>query len=458
VAVSTTTVQPENIAATIDVTGSLSPLPGAEARVAPVAPGRVQQVFVANGSHVVRGQVLATLAAGPLVGQAQQAEAAVNSAQASVQQARANYSATVSQNSAAVQAAQTNLSQAQVALQKVLAGSRSEEIDKAQADVTAAQAGVANSQANIEREQRLFTAGVVARKDVEAAQLQLATSQAALNSARLDLRLKEKPNRPQDLAAARLAVQQARDQLSGTLAAQEQNRVRAGDVAVASQQLAGARGALTAAEAQLSAQQVCSPVSGVVMQRLVNPGEYVDTTGAICTVADLSQVRVILQVPSAQVGSVALGDSVRFKPDSQPNHTYEATVDLIGKNVDPTSNAVSVEARVNNLQGLLRDDGFVHASIVTRVQPSVLAVPTSSIVLVSGKPTVFVVSRDNIAHAHPVTQGIRQGDRMEITSGISAGDHVVTSGAYELSDGTKVKLMQPTPAPGADGISGAPQP
>ena len=440
VMVSTMTVTTRDLSSYVDVTGTLAPLPGAESRVSPVTPGRVKTVLVQNGDRVSQGQLIATLDPGPLIGQEQQAAAAVRSASAALEQAKANYASSVKTNSAAIQAARTNVQASKMALQKLMAGSRPEEIANAQAAEAAAHAAVISAQQSLARQQSLLAAGLVAKKDVQAAELQLATAQAALKSAQQDLLMKEKPNRPQDVAAARIAVQQSQDALNAAQAASSQNQVKQGDVAVAEQQLASAQGALAAARAQLAAQFIRAPVSGIILQRSVNPGEYVDTTGAICTIADLSRVRVILQVPSSSVSAVRPGDVVDFTADSQPGRTYQALVSLVGTAVTMAGNTVPVEAIAANPTGQLRDNGFVHARILTATHQHVLTVPASSIVLLENKPTVFVVSADNVAHAHPVGEGIREGALVEILSGLKSGDRVVTSGAYELNDGTRVKI------------------
>lgn len=376
VAVSMITVQPATVNASISVTGSLSPLPGAEAKVAPAVPGRVSQVLVRNGQPVTRGQLIASMDPGPLVGQARQAEATLLSSQ--------------------------------VALQKLLAGTRPEEIARSQSDVAGARATQSSAVQNLERQRVLFQEGLVAKKDVQAAELTLATSEAALRSASQDLILKRVPNRPEDITAAQAAIAQA-------------------------------QGSLQAARSQLAAQYIRSPVSGTVVQRTANAGEYIDTTGSIATIVNLSQVQLILQVPASQVSGVHPGEAVQFTPETQPGHEYSAHVTTVSSAVTPGSDTVAVEAVAANSDKRLRDDGFVQARILTAVHAGALVVPTAAVVSPDGKPTVFVVDSKNVAHAKEVSEGIREGDRVQILSGLKQGDRVVTTGAYELSDGTHVK-------------------
>ncbi|MCA1596349.1 MAG: efflux RND transporter periplasmic adaptor subunit [Chloroflexi bacterium] len=446
VAISTTTIKPTDMVVAVDLTGTLAPLPGAESKVAPVAPGRLLRVFVQAGQEVTRGQLIAELDPGPLTAQVQQAESGVRAAEATLRQAEASYHSTVSVGSSGVSSARTNVQAAQVALDKLLAGTRPEEIAQAESNVSAAAAARSNAEQTLQRQKVLFAEGLVAQKDVQAAALGLTTAQAAERSARQDLSLKQKPNRPQDIAAARITVQQARDALAAAVAGTSQSSVKAGDVSIATAQVHAAQAALLAARTQLANQYVRAPVSGTVVARSANPGESVDTTGSIVTIVNLQQVRVVLQAPSSQISAIRRGDVVEFTPDSQPRHRYQARVELVGSAVTVNSNTVPVEAIASNPGRLLRDDGFVRARVITAVHRNALEAPSTAVVMLDGKPNVFVIGKDEVAHAHPVTEGLRVGNQVEILSGLAAGDTVASTGAYELTDGARVKAEPASPA------------
>lgn len=422
------------------VTGVVSPLPDQESKVAPLAAGRVQRMFVKLGDAVTKGQPLAQLDPGPLTGQAVQAQAAVRSAEETVKQARLNYTAQVRSQSSAIAQARENVNAQRVALNKLIAGSRPQEVAQAQANVNAAQAAVTNAQQNLSRSQTLYAEGLLARKDLEAAQAQAASASAQLRTAEEALSLARAGNRPQDIEAGRIALRQAEEQLRAAEAASIQNNVKAQDVQIAERQLLSAQGALKAAQAQLGGTTIRSPVSGTVVGRTVNAGEWVDTTGSICTVANLAQIRLLLNVPAGQVGNVRVGQTVEFNPESAPQHVHYATVSLIGKAIDPATNTVSVEAKASN-DGSLRDDTFVRGRLVLDRHPNALAVPTAAVVEKDGQSTVFTVGSDNIAHAVKVQVGFQQGGCTEV-SGVKPTDKVVTTGAYELDDGVKVKLPE----------------
>jgi HlyD family secretion protein len=425
---------------TLDVTGSLSPLAGAEAKVAPLAAGRVREVFVKLGDSVHKGQPLATLDPAGTAGQLEQAAAAVRVSEATLSQARANLTSQLRSQVAAVQQAEINLEAQKVALVKLRAGSRPQEIAQAQAGVASAEAAETNALQNLSRSHTLYSEGLLARKDLEDAEMQEKTAHAALESAKQALSLVKQGSRAEDIRAGEVAVRLAEKQLEAARAQYVQNAAKKEDVRIAAAQLQSARGALSSTQAQARSLTIVSPVSGTVVSVGVNPGESVDVTAGIATVVDLSRVRVLLNVPADKASAITKGMPVEFTVEG--GGSYAATVTVVTRAVDSNSNTVVVEALAQNPDRRLRDDGFVKATVFTAVHRGVVTVPASALVEKDGKTTVFVAGSDGVAHAKEVVVGAREGARVEIKSGLHSGDKVVTTGAYEMDDGTQIKLAK----------------
>lgn len=438
VQVSTATAVRKDLQSTIAVTGTVAPLPGREAKVAPLAAGRLATADVRPGDSVSRGQIIATLEPGALNGQIQAGRATVSADEATVQQAKLALRAQRADQQAAVLQAEAGLRASQVALDKTLAGSRPQEIAQGQATVTAAQAALTSADQSLSRAQTLSSEGLLARKDLEAAQAQKQTAEAQLQSAKEALSLLKAGSRPQDIEAARLDVSRAQDQLAAARAQSVQNEVKAQDVQIAQRQLAAAQGALNSLLAQRASLRIRAPLSGTVVGAVMNPGEAVDTTSTIADIVDLTRVLLLLNVPAAEIPRVRVGNPVVFTPDSAPTVQRTAAITRVGRAADMASNTVQVVAETANLDGALQDDAYVHARIVTSVHRSVLVVPAASIVELKGRPTVFVVGSDDVVHARQVMTGLMENHQTEILSGLTPGDRVVTTGAYELEDGVKV--------------------
>jgi RND family efflux transporter MFP subunit len=429
-----------DIRSILSVTGSLSPLPDHEAKISPLVPGRIREVFVKTGDVAQKGQVVATLDPGTTPGQVQQAEAAVQVAKETLTQARFNLTSQIQTQRTSVSAADLGVQAAKVALLKLRAGSRPQEIIQAEANLASANAALENAEQNLTRSQTLFSQGILARKDFESAQQQQKTARAAVTTAEQGLSLAKQGNRPEDIRAGEVALSQAEDLLRAAKAQAIQNRSKMQDVQIAAGQLAAAEGALRSIQATSKALSITSPVAGVVVGRTVNAGETVDVTTAIATIVNLDEVRLLLNVPAESISSVSPGQSVRFSTDAMPSIEREASVAVINRSVDPATNSVQIEARARNGDRSLRDDGFIKAEIVLKLRSDTVLVPAASVVELDGKPTVFLAGADKVAHAHEVKVGLKTTDQVEILSGIKPGDKVITTGAYELDDGSKIEV------------------
>jgi RND family efflux transporter MFP subunit len=126
---------------------------------------------------------------------------------------------------------------------------------------------------------------------------------------------------------------------------------------------------------------------------------------------------------------------------------FPGKVSLISPALDPGSTTVEIWLRVENKNGALKVGTPVHASIVGKQVPQALTIPASALLTAQdGSKSVMVVGADGAAHSKPVGVGITDGGRVQITSGLSAGDMVITTGNYALEEGTKVKVGAPADA------------
>ena len=439
VQVSVAPVTQGTIQSVLQVTGTLAPLQNQEAKIAPFAPGRIHKIFVQVGDQVHAGQLVATLDPGPSAGLVQAAQAAVRVAQETYDQARLNLKVQQEAEKTGVQQAQLAVQAATVALQKLRAGSRPQEIAQAQAALAAAQSQLTNADQNLARSKTLFAEGLLARKDLEAAQAQQEAAKAGVTSAQQALSMARQGNRPEDIRAGEVALAQARQQL---VAARQQSTVtasKAADVQIAAAQLHQAQANLQSAQGQSGTLDIVSPVAGTVVAVGANSGESVDVTTAVATVVNLARVRLLLNVPADQIDQIKPGDTVEFTSDSNPQIKHTAKVTVINQATDPAANTVLVEAQADNPNRTLRDDGFVHAGIVTATYQNATLVPASALVEKDGKTSVFLAGADDKAHEVEIQVGARRSDVVQATGKIKPGDKVITTGAFELDDGTDIK-------------------
>lgn len=196
------------------------------------------------------------------------------------------------------------------------------------------------------------------------------------------------------------------------------------------------------ASAQLASLQVVAPVSGTVTTVNVQPGQSVDTTTTVAEVIDLDRLALSVKIPSAQAGQLQVGQETQIA--SEPPVT--ASLSFVGSTVDPADGTVPAWALLPQDSGL-RPGELVPFKVVTETRTNCLAAPAESVVTdESGESAVWLVSDDQATKTN-VDVGLREDKWVEITSsGLKAGETVVTVGAYGLPDKTQIKILNPSNA------------
>jgi cobalt-zinc-cadmium efflux system membrane fusion protein len=181
-------------------------------------------------------------------------------------------------------------------------------------------------------------------------------------------------------------------------------------------------------------QEVVVPatVSGKVIEISIVPGEYrTDTNAPIMTIADLSVVWVAADVPEAAIRFVHVGDHVSIKIGAYPDESFQGTVKRIADIVDPQTHTIKVRAELSNTGGRLRPEMFaeIRQSQGAQMLP---VVPAGAVLQAEGRSIVYVERAKGEFEEALVTVAWQERDRMALSSGVHAGDRVVTDGAMLL--------------------------
>jgi len=363
------------------VTAEAVLFPLQQSAIVPKISAPVKAFYVKRGSRVRKGQLLAVLENRDLAAAAQENQGAYN-------QAEATYATTTS---------------AQLP----------EEIQKAQLDTQAAKQMLEAQQKIYNSRQELFQQGAIPRKELDQAGV--------------------------DLTQARNQYQIAQKHLDALMATGKQQALKS-----AAGQLESAKGKFLGAAAQMSYSQIRSPIDGVVTDRPLYPGEMAAAGTPIVTVMDISQVIAKAHIPQPEAALLKVGDNatIAVPGESEP---VDAKVTVVSPALDPNSTTVEVWVQAKNPKQRLKPGTSVQVSMVAQTIPDALVIPAAALLTgQDGTTTVMVVGADNRAHQKPVSLGIRQGDQVQITEGLQAGDHVVASGAYGLPDNTQVTVAAQT--------------
>jgi RND family efflux transporter MFP subunit len=347
----------------------------------------VQKFLVKRGSPVHEGQLLAVLENRDLAAAAQDTRGAYDQAQAS-------YETTT-------------------------AASLPEEIRKAEADAQQSQQALDAQEKVFQSRQQLFDQGALPRKELDQSRV--------------------------DVTAARNQNGIARQHLDKLMAIGKQQELKA-----AAGQLESAKGKYLGAQAQLGYSEIRSPIAGVITDRPLYPGEMASAGTPLITVMDTSSVIAKAHIPQNDAAALKIGDkgTMTVPGLEQP---IDGKVTVVSPALDPNSTTVEVWFEAKNPKHQLKPGTSVQLSLTAQTLKDALVVPVSSILTApDGSTTVMVAGSDGRAHQKTVKLGIRNGDDVQVTDGVSESDKVIASGAYGLPDKTKIKIeAAEAPAEGA---------
>jgi len=203
------------------------------------------------------------------------------------------------------------------------------------------------------------------------------------------------------------------------------------------QGLLAARARVMLAKKALADTIVKAPFAGVVGQRLVSVGDYVQRGTKVASVLRTNPLRVQLTVPEQYSAGVAPGRSVSFEVDASPGQKFTGQVRYVSPALEANSRTLVVEAVVPNDSGALKPGAFATALIEQANRSPGVLTPAAAVRTVAGTSRVFVVAGDK-AEERIVTIGQPLGDLVEITNGLKAGEKVATSNVTQLADGVQV--------------------
>ena len=203
------------------------------------------------------------------------------------------------------------------------------------------------------------------------------------------------------------------------------------------QGLLAARARVMLAKKALADTIVKAPFAGVVGQRLVSVGDYVQRGTKVASVLRTNPLRVQLTVPEQYSAGVAVGRSVSFEVDASPGQKFTGQVRYVSPALEANSRTLVVEAVVPNDSGALKPGAFATALIEQANRSPGVLTPAAAVRTVAGTSRVFVVAGDK-AEERIVTIGQPLGDLVEITSGLKVGEKVATSNVTQLADGVQV--------------------
>lgn len=187
--------------------------------------------------------------------------------------------------------------------------------------------------------------------------------------------------------------------------------------------LAQRRTELELARQALADTVLTAPVDGVIRERRASVGEFLVAGAPIATLVRVDPLRLILAVPERAAADVRVGQEVQVTVEGDPT-VHRGRVVRLSPAIHEANRTLTVEAEVPNERGALRPGAFARARIVLGAARPAVFVPASAVVIFAGVEKVLTVADGRIAERRIVT-GRREGDRVEVVEGLSAGEPVV---------------------------------
>jgi membrane fusion protein, heavy metal efflux system len=277
-----------------------------------------------------------------------------------------------------------------VVLQSPEAGMAQSDVAKAAAEVTSRRAGAQYAASARGRAERLLALKAIPRQDYERAIADDEQARAALAQATAELRR-----------------------------------------AQSSAQQMGAAGESSSGEIVLR-----SPLAGVVLERIAQPGAVVEAGAPLAVVTDPSSLWLQVKAAEAQSGLFRRGGSLAFRVPAYPGERFTARVDAVGASLDPMTRTLGVRATVPNTNGRLKPSMLATVDVEGGARVVAMLLPDDAVQLIDGKPTVFIAHPDAKGGARMerrvVELGARTGGQVAVTKGLAAGDVVVVAGAFAV--------------------------
>jgi len=199
------------------------------------------------------------------------------------------------------------------------------------------------------------------------------------------------------------------------------------------------------AEAQLELQQlrlerttVRAPFAGIVGERFVSLGDYVNSSTRLVTLQTVAPQRAVFQVPERYANKLAVGQRVSFRVAALPDVEFVGVVDFVDPLVQLPARTILVKAEVPNSRRELKAGMFIEARLVTEVRPDAVLIPEDALLPLQGATLVWVVTGEGTATRRQVEIGVRVPGFVEILVGVEAGEQVVVGGLERLSEGVPV--------------------
>ncbi len=249
-----------------------------------------------------------------------------------------------------------------------------------------------------------------------------------------------------NVSGALASYTEARQQFERTKPLVDKGALSQASMDAATRDLDEATARLNAARARAGDYVITAPFAGLLGLRQVSPGTLVSPGTEITTLDDITIIKLDFSIPERFISILRPGQEIAAKAAAYPDVEFRGIVKTINSRVNPVTRAVAVRAEIDNRERYLRPGMLLTVDLVSNLKEA-LSVPEKSLIPVGGSQFVFVVGEDNKVERIEIEVGRRYGNRVEVLSGLKAGDRIVISGLLRLGPGMAVRVLGEEAAP-----------
>jgi RND family efflux transporter MFP subunit len=282
------------------------------------------------------------------------------------------------------------------------------------------------------------------REQVKQAEAAFEVASATIRQRQADLKFAETNlNRSRELFERQLLPKQTLDD------ADARHQAAVAQLELSRAQLTQSQARLEELRINLANTVIVSPVTGFVAKRYTDAGAYASQNAPVVDLVDISTVRLVANVVEKDMRRVGTGDTANVEVDAFPGETFNGRIARVAPVLDPSTRTAQMEVEIPNPTNRLKPGMYARVNLTVERRADALVVPANAIVDRDGKRGVFLAA-NNTAAFRAVEVGIEDTARVEILSGLTEKDQVITTGAAALQNGDRIMLAN------QDGPSGGP--
>lgn len=221
----------------------------------------------------------------------------------------------------------------------------------------------------------------------------------------------------------------------------DENLVAKQDFDNAEVQLKVAEANYGTAKTRLGYARITAPFAGTITKRFLDPGALVNPNGStLFTLMNLDSVKVVINILEKDIPLIAIGNEAVVTADALPDNPVKGRVGRLSQAVDPATRTMAAEIFVPNKDHRLKPGMYATVTLVLSEHPNAITVPVQAVLKDANGSFVYVVE-GNTAKRVPIQTGIEQASRIEVITGLSGSESLITTGQQFVRDGGPVSVQ-----------------